>query len=500
MRPEQLPKPEPGRKKRPPAGAPDRTSDAGTAAGMPRFLRGVQAKLKKGGPDDAFERHADRVADTAASREFDQRVSTAALSLAGPSDAAIRTAGAGSPIPRQVRERAEPVLGADLSPVRVHDAEADRKVAGALGARAFTHGQHIWIGPNESSSDLKLMAHEAAHVAQQGAAAGAPTIQRQQAQAAAAGTTDQMVLFVNNPGLETDASLRTVLGMLNRYQPTVDIGNVDFQVMTSTPSYVGTGLFEDGRSHWDGAKPVIELTQEKYDTIAQHLAGAAAIADVHSVIRTVGHELYHLYREKTGNQANPIEPLFKAEAARRMEEIHQNWVNFAKDPGGAKTLGIPKGKAVSKWEDIPAAERKKIEEGATQTSVIQGLYERTAYLVEETYVKIEELSYLRVQQSAETGPKRPSLAGVSQIANLVYRFSTALDQSVGQDYMTAELLAKTRTAMLEYLRKRYPHRGDTSVDSYEVIFYLTAKGSGLPPIYDDSGALISVKPPEARVP
>jgi Domain of unknown function (DUF4157) len=500
MRPEQLPKPEHGRKKRPPAGAANRANSSGTAAGMPLFLKGVQAKLKKGQRDDAFERHADQIAGAAVSRDLDRGTATPALQTSGSSEAAIPAADAGSPIPRQVRERAEPALDADLSHVRVHEADADRKMAGGIGARAFTHGQHIWMGPNESSSDLKLMAHEAAHVAQQSGAAGAPSIQRQPQQTAAAGTTDQMVLFVNNPGLETDASLRTVLTMLNRYKPTVDLAGVDFQVMTSTPSYVGAGLFEDGRSHWDGAKPVIELTQEKYDTIAQHLAGTAAIADVHSVIRTVGHELYHLYREKTGNQANPIEPLFKAEATKRMEEIHQNWVNFAKDPGGAKALGIPKGTSVTKWEDIPAAERKKIEEGASQTSVIQGLYERTAYLVEETYVKIEELSYLRVQQKAETGSKRPSLASVSQLANLVYRFNTALDQSVGQDYMTAELLAKTKTAMLEYLRKRYPHPGDASVDSYEVIFYLTSKGSGLPPLYDDSGALISVKPAEARVP
>ncbi len=499
MKPERLLKPEQGRKSRAPAGPSKRTNTSGTAAGMPLFLKGAQAKLTKGQRNDVFERHADRVADAAVSQDADPMAATPTPMSAGSSGSGIAAADSGSPLASDVRERAEPVLGADLSHVRVHESASDRRLAGGMGARAFAHGSDIWMGPNESSSDVKLMAHEAAHVAQQGAMPGVPSIQRQP-QTPAAGTPQQLDFFVNNPGLETDASLHTVLTMLNRYKPTVDLANVDFQVMTSTPSYVGTGLFEDGRSHWDGAKPVIELTQEKYDIIAQHLAGTAAIADVHGVIRTVGHELYHLYREKTGNQANPIEPLFKAEATKRMEEIHQNWVNFAKDGGGKKILNIPASQSVTKWEDIPAAERKKIEEGASQTSVIQGLYERTAYLVEETYVKIEELSYLRVQQQAETGPKRPSLASVSQLANLVYRFNTALDQSVGQDYMTTELLTKTKAAMLEYLRKRYPHRGDASVDSYEVIFYLTSKGSGLPPLYDDNGALISAKPPEARVP
>jgi hypothetical protein len=394
----------------------------------------------------------------------------------------------------------EPVLGADLSHVRVHQGEADRATAGLLGARAFTHGSDIWMGPRESSSDLTLMAHEAAHVVQQSGTSGAPSIQKQQAQTAVAGTADQLVLFVNNPKLEPDTGLRTVITMLNRYSPTIDLGSVDFRVMTATPSFVGPGLFEEGQSYMDGNKPVIELTQKKYDTIAQHFAGTAAIGDVYDVIRTVGHELYHLYRGKMGNQSNPIEPIFKAEAAKRMERIHQNWIHFAQDPGGAKALGIPNGQSVTKWEDIPAAERKKIEEGASQTSAIKGLYEQTSYLVEEIYVKIEELSYLRVQQQAETGPKRPSLASVADTASLIARFSTALDQSVGTGFMTAGLLQQTRTAMLQYLRNRYPNRANPSLDSFEVLFYLSAKRSGLAPIFDSKGALISVAPPEARVP
>lgn len=482
------------------AGRGKRLAASRPAAGLPLFLKGAQPKLKDIRQDDAFEQHADKIADDAVSGNIYPAADAPAPSGVRSPDTGIPAADSGSPLDFQVRQRVEPTVGADLSQVRVHQSEADRQMADRLGARAFTHGQDIWMGPHESSSDLKLMSHEAAHVVQQDTASAAPAIQRQQAQPATAGTTDQMVLFVNNPGLETDASLRTVLTMLNRYRPTVDIASVEFRVMTTTPSYVGTGLFEEGRSHWEGNTPIIELTQEKYDTIAQHFSGAAAISDVHDVTRTVGHELYHLYREKTGNQANPIEPLFKAEATSRMEQIRQNWVKFAQDPGSHKELGIPKGQAVTKWEDIPAAERKKIEEGATETAVIQGLYERTAYLVEEIYVRIEELSYLRVQQQAEAGPKRPSQASVSQNANLIYRMSTALDQSVGTDFMTPDLLQKTRTAMLQYLRNRYPHRANPSVDSYEVIFYLTAKSSGLPPIYDDNGALISVTPPEARVP
>jgi hypothetical protein len=346
------------------------------------------------------------------------------------------------------------------------------------------------------------MAHEAAHVLQQSRGSAAPAIQKQtQPQAAVTGTPAQMARYVTNPSAETDAGLRAAIAMLNRYSATVEISKVEFRVTSVSASYVGSGLMETGRSHWEGAKPVIELPQEDYDTIAQQLAGMGTIAQVHDVVRTVGHEMYHLYRTKTGFQSNPIQPLYDAEAIRRMEEIHQNWVKFAQDPGGAKELGIPKGKQVTKWEDIPEAERKKIEAGATNTEVIQGLYERTSYIVEETYAKLEEVSYLRVQQRAEAGPAHPSYASLSDLARLLYRFNTALDESVhAADFMTTGLVTKTKAAMLAFLRKRYPHQANTSLDSYEVVFYLAAINYGNAPIYDSNGALISAKPPGARVP
>jgi len=502
--PEQLPKSEPWRGKSPSGGKQSRRGAGGMAEGVPLFLKRDQSY-----PGDPFERRADSVAEAAVSGDVHHAGDAPVPHAAAPSGE-VPAADSGAPLDTAVRGRVEPVVGADLSGVRVHKSAADRELAGGLGARAFTYGSHIWMGPQESTSDLKLMAHEAAHVVQQGTAQDTPAIQKQDKTPAATapattpapvvGAPADMVTLLNNPAMEPDDSLRAELNMLDRYKPTVDVTAVNFKLMTTTPSYVGAGLFEEGSSHWDGNTPVIELTQEKYDIIAKHSAGTADLTEVHGVVRMVGHELYHLFRDKTGNQSNPLKPLFDAEAAKRMEEIHQNWLKFAQDPGGARELGIPKGKKVTKWEDIPEAERKEIDAGATQTSVIQGLYERTAYLAEEIYDRIEELSYLRVEQKAETGPKRPSLANVADVANLVYRLSTALDQSVGSEFMTADLLAKTRTAMLAFLRNRYPHRANPSVDSYEVIFYLTAKGSGHAPLYDDNGALVSVAPPEARVP
>jgi hypothetical protein len=115
-------------------------------------------------------------------------------------------------------------------------------------------------------------------------------------------------------------------------------------------------------------------------------------------------------------------------------------------------------------------------------------------------VKLEEVSYLRVQQHFEAGPPRPSAESLSQLAKLIYRFNTALDNSPNAaHFMTPDLLKKTKAAMLDYLRKRYSHRVDTSLDSYEVIFYLSSAEYGIAPIYNAAGTLISAKPSGARV-
>ncbi|HEX8318596.1 eCIS core domain-containing protein [Longimicrobium sp.] len=84
---------------------------------------------------------------------------------------AIARRGPGAPLVPGVRALIEARLGVDLGHVRVHtDAEA-RRATGALGARAFAHGSDIWLGRGENPADARLVAHEATHVVQQGAAA-----------------------------------------------------------------------------------------------------------------------------------------------------------------------------------------------------------------------------------------------------------------------------------------------------------------------------------------
>ncbi|MFB4317352.1 DUF4157 domain-containing protein [Actinomadura sp. 21ATH] len=88
------------------------------------------------------------------------------------------SSGAGSPLPGSVRARIEAVLGADLSPVRVRQ-DADCAVAArVLGARAFTAGDTIHLAAGASVHDIRLIAHEATHVVQQGSMRRSPAAPR----------------------------------------------------------------------------------------------------------------------------------------------------------------------------------------------------------------------------------------------------------------------------------------------------------------------------------
>ncbi len=88
-------------------------------------------------------------------------------------------ADSGRPLPPTVRLPLESTLGADLRDVRVHDGGGAQAMARSLHAKAFTHGEHIWLGPQQRADDLPLMAHEVAHVMQQSSGRARPdTVQR----------------------------------------------------------------------------------------------------------------------------------------------------------------------------------------------------------------------------------------------------------------------------------------------------------------------------------
>jgi hypothetical protein len=83
--------------------------------------------------------------------------------------------GSGQPMAPHIQEAIENSLSVDLSSVRLHSGAAAQDNARSLSARAFTFGSDIFLGKGEHSSDLGLIAHEAAHVVQQQAA---PALQK----------------------------------------------------------------------------------------------------------------------------------------------------------------------------------------------------------------------------------------------------------------------------------------------------------------------------------
>jgi hypothetical protein len=71
----------------------------------------------------------------------------------------------GQPLHERVRQDMEARLGADFTDVRLHAGAAARRSAEELGARAYTAGSHVVLGPGPV--DRTTLAHELAHVVQQ---------------------------------------------------------------------------------------------------------------------------------------------------------------------------------------------------------------------------------------------------------------------------------------------------------------------------------------------
>lgn len=164
----------------------------------------LQPKLTVGPPNDAYEREADRVADSVMRMpEPDERIQRmcpecedelqrqpadeleeeeemlAAKSLPGETpevsdgvEARIQSMrGGGRPLPDATRSFFEPRFGESFAGVRVHDDARAQTLARAVNARAFTVGQDVVFGAGqlapETPGGRRLLAHELTHVVQQ---------------------------------------------------------------------------------------------------------------------------------------------------------------------------------------------------------------------------------------------------------------------------------------------------------------------------------------------
>lgn len=82
--------------------------------------------------------------------------------------AAVEGKGAGAPLDPGMAARVGGHLGTDFSGVRVHSDPLAQQASAALGARAFAFHRDVFLAKGESATDVRLMAHELTHVAQQG--------------------------------------------------------------------------------------------------------------------------------------------------------------------------------------------------------------------------------------------------------------------------------------------------------------------------------------------
>ncbi|MXM66331.1 DUF4157 domain-containing protein [Streptomyces sp. HUCO-GS316] len=72
---------------------------------------------------------------------------------------------AGKPLAAPVRQEMESRFGTDFSGVRLHTGPAAARSARAIGARAYTSGNHVVVG--DGGGDKHTLAHELTHVVQQ---------------------------------------------------------------------------------------------------------------------------------------------------------------------------------------------------------------------------------------------------------------------------------------------------------------------------------------------
>jgi predicted secreted Zn-dependent protease len=164
-----------------------------------RSAGGIQAKLSVSQPGDPDEEEAERVAEHVmrvaatddhhdvarnGSKRLNRHESGDAPARAQEvnADVAAVTRGSGQSLDAETRAFMEPRFGFDFSRVRIHSDEQSAETAESVGARAFTFGSHVVFGRGhyapQTTEGQHLIAHELAHVVQQGATGGGTVRQR----------------------------------------------------------------------------------------------------------------------------------------------------------------------------------------------------------------------------------------------------------------------------------------------------------------------------------
>jgi hypothetical protein len=148
---------------------------------------GISANLRTNHPPGPDEREADQMAGKIVSMAVpdlrpksgdDDSSRPEPLDESGksffPGSSSNPPPGSGQPLSPPIREFFESRFGNDFGRVRIHTDPESAGIARALNARSFTLGKHIVFGRGQYSPDAlegkHLLAHELAHVVQQGQA------------------------------------------------------------------------------------------------------------------------------------------------------------------------------------------------------------------------------------------------------------------------------------------------------------------------------------------
>ncbi|GAA6184051.1 DUF4157 domain-containing protein [Aliiglaciecola sp. NS0011-25] len=148
----------------------------------------LPSAIKVGNPNSALEKEADAVAQSVLRQpsysnkhasqvnsstdrypqviRAKQRSNSSQPKITKQVENIVKNPDQGSPISEDIKHPVSRVLSNDLSQIRVHQNSASNRAAKDLNAKAFTLGNHIFLGSKQSSNDIGLMAHEITHTQQ----------------------------------------------------------------------------------------------------------------------------------------------------------------------------------------------------------------------------------------------------------------------------------------------------------------------------------------------
>jgi hypothetical protein len=187
-----------------------RSAAAGAADPFPAMDAGTRVRRRDGAPsaarfgsgagspagrtevppvDSRVRRRADGVTAAEPTTAVGSRIRRRSGSPAGEFDAPAgvtshieSSRGSGEPLPPAIAAAMGDAFGADLGDVRIHADTRAARSAEAIDAKAFTTGNDVFFGHGEyrpdSSAGQQVLAHELAHVVQQGGATVQPLRRR----------------------------------------------------------------------------------------------------------------------------------------------------------------------------------------------------------------------------------------------------------------------------------------------------------------------------------